>query len=229
MTRGDAGIWGPIERARAAAEARGDEELVGALEGLAEAVASFEERVERFAGLGRLAAGVVHELNNPLTVVTMYVEMMLDEARMGGPLAAELEKLRAIAEAAQRVQRFTRDLTSYARPGADKREPVSLPDLIEKAERLCKPALKEADATLVNQFAAAPEVVANRSSLEQVFVNLVTNAAEAIRGGGTVTVSTAVDGSSATVTVRDTGRGMTPEVAAHCLDPFFTTQPGGKG
>lgn len=227
--KGDDEIWREIERARAAAESRGDAELEHALEGLAASVAAFEERVERFAGLGRLAAGVVHELNNPLTVVTMYTEMMLDEARGGGPLAAELEKLKAIAEAAQRVQHFMRDLTSYARPGGDRREPVDLVELVEKAERLCKPALKEADAKVVNQLGKVRSVSANRSSLEQVVVNLVTNAAESIHGGGTITVTTSTDAGAVLIEVRDTGAGMAPEVAARCMEPFFTTQPGGKG
>lgn len=222
-------IWGVLERARAAALARGDVELARALEGIADEVAAFQERAERFAGLGRLAAGVVHELNNPLTVVTMYTEMMLDDARLGGPLAGELEKLKAISEAAQRVQRFMRDLTSYARPGADRREPVDLAELVQKAERLCKPALKEADATVVNQLGEVPPISANRASLEQVIVNLVTNAAESIHGGGTITVTTAADGGEALVEVKDTGAGMAPEVQARCLEPFFTTQPGGKG
>ena len=185
--------------------------------------------MERFAGLGRLAAGVVHELNNPLTVVTMYTEMMLDDARVGGPLAGELDKLKAIAEAALRVQRFMRDLISYARPGADRHEPLDLTELVEKAARLCKPALKEADAAVVSEVGPAPRVTGNRGSLEQVLVNLITNAAEAIHGGGTITISVGTDEGAAVIRVADTGAGMTPEVAAHCLEPFYTTQPGGKG
>jgi signal transduction histidine kinase len=227
--KADDEIWRTIEAARVGAAVRGDAELEQALARLAVDVAAFEERVERYAGLGRLAAGVVHELNNPLTVVTMYTEMMLDEARLGGPLQGELDKLKAIAEAAQRVQRFMRDLTSYARPGSDRREPIDLRELVEKAERLCKPALKEADATVVNRVVAAPAVAGNRGSLEQVLVNLITNAAEAIRGGGTITVSVGDDAGAAVIRVEDTGAGMSDEVAAHCLEPFFTTQPGGKG
>src|SRR5512133_2628345 len=99
--KADEEIWRTIERARAAAAARGDAELTGALGQLAAGVAAHDARLERHAGPGRLAAGVVHELNPPLTVVTMYTEMMLDEARLGGPLAAEAEKLRAISDAAQ--------------------------------------------------------------------------------------------------------------------------------
>jgi signal transduction histidine kinase len=222
-------VWSRIERARAAAEGRGDTELVEALAGLAAEVATFQERAERFAGLGRLAAGIVHELNNPLTVVMMYTEMMLDEARLGGPLSGEVEKLRAIADAARRVQRFMRDLTSYAHTGAERREPVVLAELVEKAERLCKPALKEASATLVNELESAPRISGHRAALEQVVVNLIANAAEAVRGGGTITVSIGAEGDGALISIRDTGVGMTPEVAARCLEPFFTTLPGGKG
>jgi signal transduction histidine kinase len=122
-----------------------------------------------------------------------------------------------------------RDLTAYARPGSDKREPVDLAELVERAERLCKPALKEADAKVVNQLGGPVAVSGNRASLEQVLVNLITNAAEAIRGGGTITVSAGADGGAARIEVQDTGVGMTAEVAARCMEPFFTTQPGGKG
>jgi signal transduction histidine kinase len=222
-------ILGVVEAARSAAVARGDGELARALGELVAQVDAFEECAERFAGLGRLAAGVVHEMNNPLTVITMYVEMMVDEAQAGGALAAELEKLRAMADAAQRIQRFMRDLMSYARPGTDKREPVDLGELVEKAVRLCKPALKEADAKVTSRLAAARTVLGNRASLEQVIVNLVTNAAEAIHGGGTIEVSVAGEGAEVLLAVRDSGRGMAPEVAASCMDPFFTTQPGGRG
>jgi signal transduction histidine kinase len=222
---GDAENRSCLERLRAAAAASGDT----ALATLVADVEAFQERAERYAGLGRLAAGVVHELNNPLTVVTMYTEMMLDEARLGGPLAGELDKLKAISEAVQRIQRFVRDLMSYARPGAERREPVALAEVIEKAERLCKPAFKEADAAVVNELGPAPRVSAHPASLEQVLVNLITNAAEAIRGGGTITVSLATDGADAVIAVKDTGRGMAPDEAARCMEPFYTTAAGGKG
>ncbi|HUL58691.1 MAG TPA: PAS domain S-box protein [Anaeromyxobacteraceae bacterium] len=184
------------------------------------------EHAERLAGIGRLAAGVVHELNNPLTAVTMFSDVLIEKWQAGGD-AADLEKMRAIREAGQRIQRLARDLIAYARPSGMRIEPCDLAAALEEAARMAKPALKEAGATLVRRFEPAPPVDANRPSLVQVFVNLVTNAAQALKpGGGTVTLALANEGERVRVQVGDDGTGMTAEVRAHAFEPFFTTRPG---
>ncbi len=184
------------------------------------------EHAERLAGLGRLVAGVVHELNNPLTAVNMYSDFLVEKLTHAGHDAADLEKLRAIHEAGQRIQRLARDLVAYARPTGARTEAVDLVDVVEEAVRLAKPALKEHSAVVEKRLHPAPPVEGSRASLVQVVVNLVTNAAQAIGDGGHVTVSLAAEGPSVKITVADDGTGMAPEVAGRAFEPFFSTRPG---
>jgi PAS domain S-box-containing protein len=183
------------------------------------------EHAERLAGIGRLVAGVVHELNNPLTAVNMYSDALVEKLSLAGHDPADLEKLRAIHEAGQRIQRLARDLVAYARPAGARTEPVELSGVIEEAARLAKPALKEHGAVLETRIAPAPPVEGSRSSLVQVVVNLVTNAAQAVSPGGRITVSLAPDGERVRLAVEDDGAGMSAEVAARAFEPFFTTRP----
>jgi PAS domain S-box-containing protein len=184
------------------------------------------EQAEKMAGLGRLAAGIVHELNNPLTAVTMYAEALYEKWAFGSGAAADLEKLKAIREAGQRIQRLTRDLTAYARGGTTKTEPIDLGPLLDQAARMCKPALKEANATVERDFLPIPFVEGSRAGLAQCFVNLIANAAQAMKGGGTVRLGLAEVGGKVAVTVKDDGAGMTADVLARAFEPFFTTRPG---
>jgi signal transduction histidine kinase len=187
------------------------------------------EHAERLAGLGRLVAGVVHELNNPLTAVNMYSETLAEKLAAAGHDPADVEKLRAILEAGRRIQRLARDLAAYARPAAAIREPVDLAAAVEEALRLAKPALKESSARVDLRLEPAPPVEGTRASLVQVILNLVRNAARAIRRGGQIAVSLLPDGGEVRLVVEDDGDGMPPEVAARAFEPFFTTTRGGEG
>jgi PAS domain S-box-containing protein len=183
------------------------------------------EHAERLAGIGRLVAGVVHELNNPLTAVNMYSDALVEKLTAAGHDPSDVEKLRAIQEAGQRIQRLARDLVAYARPAGARTEPVQLSDVIEEAARLAKPALKEHGAVLEKRLVPAPPVVGSRSSLVQVVVNLVTNAAQALERAGRIVVTLAPEGQSVRLTVEDDGAGMAGEVASRAFEPFFTTRP----
>ncbi len=185
------------------------------------------EQAEKMAGLGRLAAGIVHELNNPLVAVTMYAESLYEKWAFSNGASADLEKIKAIKDAGQRIQKLTRDLTAYARGGSSKPEPVDLAPLLDQAARMCKPALKETNAEVERAFAEVPQVEASKASLVQCFVNLITNAAQAIpSSGGKIRLGLAPVLGRVVVTVEDSGAGMTPEVLARAFEPFFTTRPG---
>ncbi len=184
------------------------------------------EQAEKMAGLGRLAAGIVHELANPLTAVTMYADALLEKWTLARGDEADLEKLRAVRDAGQRIQRLTRDLTAYARPGGGAAEPVDLAPLLEQAVRMCAPALREAGATVARALAPVPPVLGTRAALAQVAVNLIANAAQALPGSGTIRLGLAAAEGRVILTVADDGAGMTPEVRARCFEPFFTTRPG---
>jgi PAS domain S-box-containing protein len=183
------------------------------------------EHAERLAGLGRLVAGVVHELNNPLTAVNMYSYALVEKLSLAGHDPADLEKLRAIHEAGQRIQRLARDLVAYARPAGARTEPVDLSGVVDEAARLAKAALKEHGARLQTSVAPVAPVEGSRASLVQVVVNLVTNAAQAAKDGGTVKVTLGPEAGRAVLCVEDDGPGMAPEVEARAFEPFFTTRP----
>jgi PAS domain S-box-containing protein len=184
------------------------------------------EQAEKMAGLGRLASGIVHELNNPLTAVTMYADALHEKWAHGGGNPADLDKLKAIKDAGQRILKLARDLTTYARPSAARPEPVELQALLDQAALMCKPAFKEAGATVQRDYRPAPQVSGVRAALIQCFVNLVANAAQAVAPGGTVRLGLGPGPGGAVVTVADDGAGMAPDVLARAFEPFFTTRSG---
>jgi PAS domain S-box-containing protein len=188
------------------------------------------EHAQRLAELGKLAAGVVHELSNPLTAVAAYSENLVQKLSLSGGDPGDVEKLRRIREAAQRLQRLARDLMAYARPPVEKREPVDMAEVLERAAVMCEPALRNAGARLERRLEGAPVIFGQRESLLQVFVNLITNAAQALGAeGGTVRLSLSRDGEHVAARVRDDGPGMPPDVKRRIFEPFFTTKSDGSG
>jgi PAS domain S-box-containing protein len=189
------------------------------------------EQAQRLAELGQLAAGIVHELNNPLTAVTIYSETLHEKlARSPGAEPGDLEKLRTIREAGDRLLRFSRDLMAYARPAPERVEAVDAAALVEQAARMCEPALRRAQARLERRFEPIPAVHGVKASLLQLFVNLLTNAAQALPpAGGTVEVALAPAGEGIALRVKDDGCGMTPDVRRRIFEPFFSTKADRDG
>jgi two-component system NtrC family sensor kinase len=194
---------------------------------------------EKLATVGQVAAGVAHEINNPLTSIQMCVEAVLrksalaSEGRVANVIEPiDVERLRKIQDGAERIHRFSRDLTTYARPSGRDVEEVSLNEVVDHALSFCEPALYEAKAALVRELAPdLPLVQAVRDHIMQVVTNLVRNAAQALgEVGGTVTVRTYRSGkSSVGLAVSDDGEGIREEDQLRVFDPFFTTKPAGRG
>ncbi len=188
------------------------------------------EHFQRLAAVGQVAAGIVHELNNPLVAVVTYSDHLLERRRGRELDPGDAEKLRRIRDAGERIQRLARDLTTYARPSADNPEPLDLAVLLDQAARMCDPALREARARILQEFAPAPLVTGGRAGLLQVFVNLITNAAQALPAeGGTVRLVLEDGGDELVARVQDDGKGMPPEVQARVFEPFYSTKEGGRG
>jgi C4-dicarboxylate-specific signal transduction histidine kinase len=194
---------------------------------------------EKLATLGQLAAGVLHELNNPLTSITVYSDYLLQKARRSGGDASDAEKLARISDAAARMTRFTRDLVTYARPSSDIKASVSMLDVLEQSLGFCEHVLDEGGVLVERNYGHdLPRIEAAQGQLHQVFVNLITNACQAM--------STARDEAKSTrtakllvhaervntelvVKVSDTGPGIAAENVAKIFEPFFTTKREGKG
>ncbi|PTL83079.1 sensor histidine kinase [Vitiosangium sp. GDMCC 1.1324] len=196
-------------------------------------VEQLEQRVihaEKLASMGQLAASVAHEINNPMTAVVMSAESLLQRSMMMGSTgASDSEKLRKILESGQRILRFTKDLTSYARPAKDKVEQVQLNALLDKAVGYCEHVVAQAKVKVERDYGEMPSLSAVPANLEQVFVNLITNACHAMQPDGRVLLRTRREGREAVVWVKDTGSGIAPANLSRIFEPFFTTKTEGKG
>ncbi len=196
-------------------------------------VKELEQRViqaEKLASLGQLAASVAHEINNPMTAVVSYADALLQDARLrGAEGAADAEKLRKIQESGQRILRFTRDLLSYARPTRERPEPVRLDTLLDTAVGYCEHVLAQTQVRVEREYGEVPALSAVPSYLEQVFVNLLTNACHAMEPGGRVWLRLRCEGREAVVSVEDSGSGIAPEHLSRIFEPFFTTKARGRG
>jgi PAS domain S-box-containing protein len=194
---------------------------------------------EKLATVGQISAGVAHEINNPLTSVQVCVEAVLRKGKLAlegrVPNAFEphdIERLKKIQEGAERIRKFTRDLTTYARPSGSEVEPVDFSDVVEHALSFCEPVLFAAKAMLVRELCSdLPTIWVVRDHIMQVVTNLVSNAAQSLAdAGGTVTVRTYRAGESALgLSVSDNGEGIREQDRARVFEPFFTTKPAGRG
>jgi PAS domain S-box-containing protein len=194
---------------------------------------------DRMASLGTLAAGIAHEINNPLAYVAGNLEAVAEtfQSTHHQPSHADcVEMSAAINDArdgAERVRRIVGGLRSFSRSEEEKRTPLALVDVLDAAIRLTGNELRHR-ARLVRELGPVPLVVADDGRLTQVFINLLINAAHAIPEGHSddncITVRTRTDDAGrAVVEVADTGKGMAPEVQARVFDPFFTTKDVGEG
>ncbi|WP_434043111.1 MULTISPECIES: sensor histidine kinase [Sorangium] len=189
-------------------------------------------QAEKLASLGKMAAGVVHELNNPLTSILAYSEYLRRKGERCGFDPSDIERLARINEAADRIRRFTRDLIAYSRPSAEKPGAVSLHDIIERALVFCEHLLDQTGVTVEKRFGEIPPVHGVIDPLTQVFVNLVTNAAHAMHErGGCLGIATAMSPNDGyiTVTLQDEGHGIQADHLPRIFDPFFTTKTDGTG
>jgi len=196
-------------------------------------------QVERLASIGLLAAGVAHEINNPLAYVLLNLERVRSNmARLGGgaETAALLSEIRTAiemsVEGASRVQSIVRDLTRFSRPDDHQLLPVDVHRSLDFAIAMAEPEL-QTRAKLTCEYEPLPLVRASEARLSQLFLNLIINAAHALRdhgGRSEIRVVTRTEpGGQAVIEIHDTGRGMSNAVLKRLFEPFYTTKPPGLG
>jgi two-component system NtrC family sensor kinase len=190
---------------------------------------------EKLAAVGKLAATVAHEINNPLTGVYTYIKLMERKIEQGQTGAGDFEKYRGFLETMRReVERTTaivQNLLDFTRPKEPIRKQLNLLKVVEESLSLIRNKLSLNNVEVVNVMKPLPDILADPAHMKQVFINLMINACEAMERGGTLTISGDHNAEENTVTVgvRDTGVGIEVENLARIFDPFFSTKEKGTG
>jgi PAS domain S-box-containing protein len=197
-------------------------------------VAELQEQViqaEKLATLGQLAAGVVHELNNPLTSISVYGDYLHQKLAASGADASDVEKARRIVDASDRILRFTKDLVTYARPAGEAPVLLDAADVVEKALVFCDHVLEERSVVLEKSYDdELPAIVGIAGQLHQVFINLITNACHAVAPGGNIRIGVgASESGGVLIEIVDDGDGIQPEKLQEIFEPFYSTKKEGVG
>lgn len=180
---------------------------------------------EKLASMGQLAAGIAHELNNPLGVVLMYAHLLKREIGESERLGQDLT---TIAEQADRCKKIVAGLLHFARQNKVLRQPVNLGDVVRSCLKGCAPASNI--QVEIQDLMKTPVVEIDRDQITQVLLNLINNALDAMEsGGGRLNITLSDSDKQAIIEVADTGHGIPEELAKKIFEPFFTTKSIGKG
>ena len=180
----------------------------------------------KMEAVGRLAGGVAHDFNNLLTVIAGYAELVAAGLSEDDPFTEDLAEIK---RAAHRASLLTRQLLTFSRKHVVRPEVLDLNTVVNEVGVLIRRLIGEDIQLAVETPGEPAHVLADRSQLEQVLMNLAVNARDAMPLGGRLSIRTATGAGRVTLTVSDTGSGMAPEVAARVFEPFFTTKEMGKG
>jgi signal transduction histidine kinase len=182
---------------------------------------------EKLSSLGRFISGIAHEINNPLSAIVGYSELLAGEE----PVEDAQELARRIAAQAQRCARIVRSVLVFARADEAGTQAVSLNDVLEQAVEGTEHERAEDTRVELALDPALPQVTGDADGIKQVFVNILCNAYQSVaeQGGGTVTATTSTSDGGVLVEIADTGPGIPDEALPRVFDPFFTTKGVGKG
>ncbi|MGH7476540.1 MAG: ATP-binding protein [Longimicrobiales bacterium] len=225
-----------------AAPLHGEEGIAGAVVVAVDVTAhhSLEEQyrhAQKMEAVGRLAGGIAHDFNNLLTAITGYSDLLLGELPADSSLRPDVAEIR---NAATRATNLTRQLLAFSRKQVLRPEPLDLNTLITNTENLLRRVMPEDTQFETRLAPVLPQVVADAGQIEQILMNLVVNARDAMPAGGQVAISTFVaprlpggeqarNGGYVVVSVSDTGMGMDAATRERIFEPFFTTKGPGKG
>ncbi len=185
---------------------------------------------EKLSSIGEMYAGLTHEINNPLGIILARAKFLLNSAaehRLPAELVSDLE---VIDRHGRRIAETVRSLLAFARKSDFGLAETDVNGVIDEVVALVeRPFARQGVRIKARLDRSLPRILASADHLQQVFLNLVNNARDAMASGGTLTLATYRDGADLVAEVRDTGMGMAPEVQRHVFEPFFTTKDVGKG
>lgn len=192
------------------------------------------ERHEKLASLGMLAAGVAHEIRNPITAIKAWLFIQQKHLRPGSP---EHEDAQVISDEINRLERIVKDVLLFARPSEPHLVNVAATHILGEVRTLLQPQLQKIDIEIACENSISAQICVDTEQIKQVLINLVQNAAESIGQNGTVTLRARLDTSRlgdrtrdvVILDVCDTGAGIPPEIEKRLFDPFFTTKESGTG
>jgi len=182
---------------------------------------------ERMAQLGRISAGVAHEVKNPLNSMRLWLENLKESLPAGDEMPQQA--VRVLDSEIDRLDNVVKRFLDFTRPPEMHQEETALKDLLEDVLAVERPQIDKANIKLITRFADAPPVLVDKQLLKQALINLFVNAIEAMPGGGQLTASLARRGELAEIRITDTGGGIAPENRQRVFQLFFTTRPGGSG
>jgi len=184
----------------------------------------------KLASIGRLTAGISHEIGNPLASISSLVQELaeLDDAQRDGTEFVR-ESLSSITGHLERISRIVRSLGDFARVSTARKVPSDIREVFNRTADLVRYDKRFRNIRYQAEFEPVPPLLVNPDQIEQVFLNLLLNALDAMPDGGDLRVTMRRQGPEVVVQVEDTGRGIDPEVMDRVFDPFFTTKPLGKG
>ena len=184
-------------------------------------------QTEKLTSLGLLAAGVAHEVNTPLAVISNYIQMLAKQMPEGDPRQSIIEK---IVKQTFRASEIVNNLLNFSRTGAGEAASVDVNRVVEETLSLVAHPLKTAQIQVVKELGESlPPVHGSANKLQQVFLNLFLNARDAMPSGGMLEVRTAAQNGSVEIEIADTGAGIAHEDINRIFDPFFTTKSNGRG
>jgi len=184
-------------------------------------------QTEKLTSLGLLAAGVAHEVNTPLAVISNYIQMLAKQIPVDDPRQKTIER---IVKQTFRASEIVNNLLNFSRTGGAAPVEVDLNSVLEETLTLVQHPFKTAQVNVVRNYAEKlPPVLGSTTRLQQVFLNLFMNARDAMPSGGMLEVRTGAHNGSVEIEVSDTGAGIPPEHIHRIFDPFFTTKATGRG
>jgi signal transduction histidine kinase len=185
-------------------------------------------QIDKMVAIGQLAAGVAHEINNPLAVILGFAQGIARRVDKASGLAVPIE---SIVREALRCKELVQELLVFSRTGTRPQEPIEIEPLVRSTAQLLEARAREQNTALVLELSVgSATVTGNRTQLQQIIVNLANNAFDALRVGGRVTLRALRDGDDGIrIDVRDDGPGIPAEIRSRIFDPFFTTKDVGSG